>query len=326
VCYGKGGTHPTVTDAAVVLGWVPADNFWNGKIKLQVDDAQDALALIARGLDMSVVQAAEAVMTTVSSNMADGISEISTRRGFDIREFTLLAIGGGGGLCGAALVDLLGIKEAIVPKFSSSFSAWSMFALDVGRDYLRSYISTIQNADTEKINLLFDEMIREAWHEFKVLNVSREEIIVEKSADVRYAGQYHEIEMALPSGQILSGDMAAVGQAFHNKHKELFSFSLDWVPAEMRNLRLTAKVRGTKKELPRIEKGTPDPSRALKRRRACFFDGRQRDTAIYDGAGLKAANVLYGPSIIEEPTTTVVIPFGFECIVDDFGNYIIRKV
>lgn len=326
VCYGKGGSQPTVTDAAVVLGYVPADNFWSGKLKLKVNDARDALTEIAAGLDMSVIQAAEAIMTTVSSNMADGISEISTRRGFDIREFTLLAIGGGGGLCTAALVDLLGIKEAIVPKFSSSFSAWSMFALDVGRDYLRSYISSIQKADIEKINHLFEEMLQEARNEFRVLDVSEEDIIVEKSADIRYAGQYHEIEMALPPGEIQPGNMKAMEQEFHDKHKELFSFSLDWVPAEMRNLRLTARVKARKKKLPGIEKGTSDPSGALKRKRSCFFNGQQKETSIYEGAKLKAANVLHGPSVIEEPTTTVVIPPGFKCVLDDYGNYIIRKV
>jgi len=325
VCYGKGGSEPTVTDAAVVLGYIPADNFWNGKLQLKVDAAQDSLKTIAKGLDMSVIQAAEAVMTTVNAHMADGISEISTRRGFDIREFTLLAIGGGGGLCGAALADLLGIKEAIVPKFSSSFSAWSMFALDVGRDYLRSYISSAQAADTDKINDLYDDMLREARHEFKALNISKEDIIVEKSADVRYAGQYHEIEMALPPGRIQANDMAAMEKEFHARHKELFSFSLAWVPVEIRNLRLTARVKAAKKSLPEIEKGSDDPSAALKRKRMCFFNGQQMETAIYEGARLQADNVLYGPAIIEEPTTTVVIPQGFNCLVDAYGNYRIRK-
>ncbi len=325
VCYGKGGTEPTVTDAAVILGYIPADNFWSGKLKLRVADAKHALKDIAESLNMSVEQAAEAVMTTVSSNMADGISEISTRRGFDVREFTLLAIGGGGGLCGAAMVDLLGIREVIVPKFSSSFSAWSMFSLDVGRDYLRSYISVINEADIEKINHHYEDMKQEALTDFTTLNVSLEDIIVEKSADVRYAGQYHEIEMTFPSGRIQSEDIEALEKDFHNRHEELFTFSLAWVPAEIRNLRLTARVKSVKKESPRIEKGAEDPSVSLKRKRACFFNGEQKETFIYEGAKLKAGNVLHGPSIIEEPTTTVVIPEEFYCKVDDYGNYIIRK-
>jgi N-methylhydantoinase A len=326
VCYGKGGSEPTVTDAAVILGYIPADNFWGGKMKLNVGDAKASLKTIADRLEMSVEQAAEAMMTTVSSNMADGISEISTRRGFDVREFTLLAIGGGGGLCGAEMADLLGIREVMVPKFSSSFSAWSMFAMDMGRDYLRSYIATTNDADIEKMNQLYEDMMLEARKEFKALNVSQQDVIFEKSADVRYTGQYHEIEMPLPSEEIAPKDIDALDREFHKRHEALFTFSMEWVPAEIRNLRLIAKVKATKMALPRIETGTEDASGALKRKRECFFNGKFRETSIYDGAQLKAGNVLLGPSIIEEPTTTVVIPDGFNCGVDEYGNYLLRKI
>jgi N-methylhydantoinase A len=325
VCYDRGGSEPTVTDAAVVLGYIPADNFWNGRMKLKIDAARASLKEIASKLNMSIEQAAEAIMTTVSSNMADGISEISTRRGFDVRDFSLLAIGGGGGLCGAVMADLLGINEVVVPQFSSSFSAWSMFTLDRGRDYIRSYIAITKAADVERVNHLFEDMMKEAREELMALNISEKEVVYEKSADVRYAGQYHEIEMPLPSAEIMAEDIAAMEKAFHKRHETLFTFSMEWVPAEMRNLRLIATVPSQKMVIPRIEKMTEDASGARKRNRACFFHGDFRKTAIYDGAELKAGNVLMGPSIIEEPTTTVVIPGGFHCTVDQFGNYVLRK-
>ncbi len=326
VCYGKGGTAPTVTDSAVILGYIPFDNFWGGKMPLNVGDAKASLNKIADKLNLSVEQAAEAIMTTVCSNMADGISEISTRRGFDVREFTLLAMGGGGGLCAAMMADLLGIREVVVPRFSSSFSAWSMLALDMGRDYLRSYIAATKEADVERVNQLYEDMRREARDEFKALNVSMNEVIYEKSADVRYAGQYHEIEMPLPRGEIAAEDFAAMDREFHKRHEAVFTFSMDWVPSEIRNLRLIAKVKAKKMTLPSVEMGGEDASGALKRRRKCFFKGEFKETSVYDGARLKAGNLLIGPSIIEEPTSTVVIPKGFGCRVDDHGNYLLRKI
>jgi N-methylhydantoinase A len=325
VCYGKGGTAPTITDAAVILGYIPSDNFWGGKMTLKVDEAKASIKKIADKMNLGVEATAEAFMTTVCSNMADGISEISTRRGFDVREFALLAMGGGGGLCGAAMADLLGMREVVVPRFSSSFSAWSMFALDMGRDYLRSYISSARNADVARINRLYKDMMKEAGDEFKALNVSMDEVIYEKSADVRYSGQYHELEMALPSGKITAEGLAAMDREFHKRHEAVFTFSMEWVPAEVRNLRLIAKVKAKKMTLTRIEAGGADGSGALKRSRPCFFKGKFEETRIYDAARLKAGNILHGPSIVEEPTSTVVIPRGFVCTVDEHGNYLLRK-
>ena len=325
VCYGKGGTAPTVTDAAVILGYIPFDNFWGGKMALKRGDAGASLKKIAEALNLSVEQAAEAIMTTVCSNMADGISEITTRRGFDVREFTLLAMGGGGGLCAAAMADVLGIREVVVPRFSSSFSAWSMLTLDMGRDYLRSYIAAAKEANIERINRLYEDMMKEAHGEFEALHVPMTEVIYEKSADVRYSGQYHEIEMPLPPGEITAETIAAMDREFHKRHEAVFTFSMDWVPAEIRNLRLIAKVKAKEMTLPVLEAGG-DPSGALKPGRHCFFKGEFKETSIYDGARLKAGTLLAGPSIVEEPTSTVVVPDGFSCSVDDYGNYLLRKI
>lgn len=324
-CYGKGGLQPTVTDAAVVLGYIAPDNFWGGKMALNGNYARDSVKGIAEGLEMSVERAAEAMMKTVISNMADGISELSTRRGFDIREFTILAVGGAGGLCAASIADLLGISEVVVPRFASSFSAWSMFTLDMGRDYLRTYFSRTKDIDVERVNQLFEDMMQEAWMEFRALKVSKQDIVFERTADVRYSGQYHEIEMPLPSARITPDDIESLERRFHERHEEVYTFSMEWVPVEIQNLRLMAKVKVRKPALSRIEKGSQDPSEALKCKRECFFEGSFKGTSVYDGTKLKAGNLVTGPSIVEEATTTVVIPGGFVCRVDENGNYVLRK-
>jgi len=324
-CYGKGGTEPTITDAAVVLGYIPSDNFWGGKMDLKVDNARAAIKKIADKLEMSMEMAAQAMMVTVHSNMADGISEITTRRGFDLRDFNLLAIGGGGGLCGAAMADLLGIRDVVVPRFASSFSAWSMFSLDMGRDYLRSYFSRIDEIDIDRMNKLYDEMKKEAFIEFEALKVSKEDVIFEKSVDIRYAGQYHELEMPLPVNDITSECIKSLDTQFHQRHKEVYTFSMEWVPAEIQNLRLIAKVKARRTALQVIDTGTEDASIALKGERKCYFNGLFQKTSIYDGNRLKAGNLIPGPSIIEEPTSTIVIPHEFKCSIDRNGNYLLRK-
>lgn len=324
-CYGRGGTEPTVTDAAVILGYIPDDYFWGGKLKLDKEAAKTAIKKIADLFNMSIEEAAQAIFTTISSSMADGITEISTRRGYDIRDFSLLACGGGGGLCGAYMAELLNTKNLIVPRFAASFCAWSMFSLDIGRDYLRTYISKLDEADPEIINNLYKEIIDEALAEFRELNVSREDLTIVKSADIRYTGQFHELELTLPSNEVSEKDLIILKNDFHKKHDELFTFSLPEVSIEFRNLRLIASIKSDQIDLPEIEKTTNKGSNPVKRKRQCFFNGEFMDTPIYDGTLLGKGISIQGHAVVEEPTTTIVIPPDFSCSIDQYGNYIIQR-
>jgi N-methylhydantoinase A len=257
--------------------------------------------------------------------MADEITRISTRKGYDIRDFSLVACGGGGAMCGAFWAELLNCKNVIVPNYASSFCAWSMFTLDIGRDYLRSYICQLNKAKPAKINSLYKEMLKEAQAELKAFNESSEKLLITQSADLRYAGQYHEVEVELPPREIVAKDLEELAKNFHDKHQELYTFTLSWVPIEIRNLRLIARVKGKKIELHRIPKGTKDPSKAFKRKRTCLFSEKLVETPIYDSEKLKAGNIIVGPAIIEVPTTTAVIPPGYQCKVDEYNNYIITR-
>jgi len=322
-CYNRGGIEPTVTDAAVVLGYINPDNFCGGKIKLKPDLAKSAVKRIAKPLNMSLEEAAQAMFATVNSNMADAISEISTRKGFDVRDFNLLSTGGGGPLCGVFVADILGIKKTIIPRFSSSFCAWSMFFLDIGRDYLRSYLKKAIEADIKEINILFKNMLHEAIKEFEIFKVSLEDLTLERSAEVRYQGQYHMLEINLPDNDISNKDIESMVKEFHGLHKELFTFSLPWVQVEIINLRLTAKIKTKKIPVTKTEAGNHDPSEALIKHNQCYFSNQYIKTPIYNGQKLKSGNVIMGNAIIEEPTTTTVIPNGYICKVDVYGNYVV---
>ena len=324
-CYDRGGTEPTVSDAAVVLGYIPAHEFWGGKMLLDTELAKAALTKVADPLGMTTEQAAAAIFTTVNSNMADGITEISTKKGYDVRDFSLLAFGGATPLSAMFIADALNVKKVVIPRFAPTFSAWSMFCLDIGRDYVRSYICPTTNADPGDINGLYEDMINEALEEFAAFNVSREELTLVKSADVRYAGQYHEVETPLSEGDISAEDIGALTEEFHRKHHDLYTFSLPWVPVEFRNLRLICKSKGVTINMAKIEAGGVDPAAAIKTRRQCYFNGQYRDTDIYDADKLKAGNSITGPAIIEHALTTTVIPEGWDLSVDEYGNYMGRR-
>lgn len=323
-CYGRGGSEPTITDAALILGYLNQDKFCGGKIKLNLDLARKAINKISAPLNICLEEAALAMFTTVNHTMADCISEISTCKGYDVRDFSLFAIGGGGPLCGVFIADILGMKKTVVPRFSASFCAWSMFFLDIGRDFLRSYFCNANEAEPYKMNQLYEDMIEEAIKDFETLNVSREDLLLEKSVDIRYQGQYHMLEVKLPEGDVMKKHIAQMIADFHQMHKERYTFSLPWVPVELQNLRLIAKVKSSKIKVKKIVAGTEDPSRALISKRKCFFKSKWVNTPIYDGLRLKSGNVILGNAIIEEKTTTTIIPEGAVCHVGPYGTYIIE--
>jgi len=322
-CYGRGGTEPTVTDAAVILGYLNPDNFNGGRLKLQPELAREAIGKLAVALDLSVEEAAQALFTTVNHSMADAITEISTHKGYDVRDFSLLAIGGGGPLCGPFVGEVLGIRKTIVPRYSSSFCAWSMFFLDIGRDYVRSSLSRSDRVDLALMNRFFREMAEEALSDVEAFHVGMEDLIIERSVEVRYQGQYHVLEVKLPEHEITQEDVTDMEERFHELHETLFTFSLPWVAQELINVRLTAKVKSTRLPIPRRDLASADPAHALLVMKDCYFDHKRTTVPTYDGERLLPGNVVQGPAVIEEPTMTTVMPTDNLCTVDAFGNYII---
>jgi len=324
-CYGRGGKEPTVTDAAVILGYIPVDFFLGGKIQLDKDLALSAVKSVADKLNLTVEQTAHMIFSIANSNMVNGIMQISTKKGYDLRDFSLLALGGAGSLHAAFLAESMDISRVIIPMFAASFCAWSMFTLDIGRGYSRSYISHTDSADSDTMNQLFNEMTAEAINEFAPLNIPEESIKVIRSAEMRYHEQFYNIEIPMPAKDVRSKDIDRIVESFHNKHSELYNFSMNFTPVEFRNLRILVTTTQPKIKAKEIESGTEDAAAALKRSRMCFLENDYIETPIYDGDRLKSGNIIPGPAIIEEVTTTVVIPGLFRCEVDKYGNYILRR-
>ena len=348
-CYAKGGTEPTVTDADLALGYIDPGFFLGGEIQLDPGLAESAIIdRVAEPLGMTVEQAAEAITTAVSSFTADEINEVATRRGIDVRDLTLVAGGGAGPAHAAFIADILGLPHVIVPSVASTYSAFGMFAMDVGRNYARSYITRFTDLDTDRVQALYEEMEQEAIAGFEEMGYRAEDVSFARTADLRYIGQFHEVEVEMPldPGQDLSktaettfrasvfrdaGGMRmldAVEEAidnFHAKHYDLYTFNMPWQGVELLTFRLRATVPKAPFELHRIPEGGPDPSAALKSHRDCWFGGERVSTPVYDGGLLKAGNQVVGPAIIEEPTTTVVVPASFVAEVDAQRSYHLNR-
>jgi N-methylhydantoinase A len=250
--------------------------------------------------------------------------------------------GGAGPVHGAAIAELLSIPAVLIPSVAAAYSAFGMFAMDVGRNYARSYICGVKNIDVEKVNRLYREMEAEAVEGFRANGIPPEQVVFLRSAEMRYGGQFHEVEVELmgstlrqSSGQASSpqggGDFtaerldAAVNE-FHKQHEKLYTFQMPWKSAEFLTFRLRATVPRASFHLRRIDAGGPDRAPAVKRRRRCWFEGREVDTPVYDGTRLLAGVRFRGPAIIEETTTTVVVPASFDCAVDQWKNYLLTRM
>ena len=325
-CYGRGGDSPTVTDADVILGYIPTDYFLGGEITLDAERSRRAIRKVAEPLKMTESQAAQAVFKIVNSLMADQVVELSTKRGYDLRDFALIVGGGAGAVHGAHIAELLGIPNVIIPNYAALYSALGMFAMDVGREYSRSYMARTDKLDLQQLESHYRSLMAMAVADLKQSHAEASELVLTRSAQMRYVGQFHEIEVPLPGELRSAEDVQWLLQTFHARHKELYTFALPQRGIEFRTISLKATVKRTRElKLMPLAAGGADAGAALKRTRACLFGEGWIETPCYDGARLLSGNVISGPAIIEEQATTIVIPEKFVCTVDASGSYLLKK-
>ena len=250
---------------------------------------------------------------------------MATRSGHDVRDFALVAGGGAGPVHSAFIADLLHMPQVVIPPIAATYSAFGMFAMDVGRNFARSYIARVSDIDTDRVNGLYREMEQEAIDGFAAIGVDAADVTFSRTADVRYVGQFHEVEVGVPDGNIDSEAIDRAVEGFHGRHEQLYTFNMPWQKVELLTFRLRATTPKAPFEMRRIETGGPDSSAAIKRTRSAWFDGEYVDTTVYDGALLKAGNQFHGPAMIEEATTTVVVPSRYSVRVDEYRNYVMTR-
>ena len=325
-CYGRGGERPTVTDADVLLGYLPTDYFLGGEIALDAERSRKAIQTVGAPLGLTEIETAQAIYQSVNSLMADQVIELSTKRGLDLRDFALVVGGGAGAVHAAAVAELLGIPSVIIPKYAALYSAFGMFAMDVGREYSRTQIARADKLDLQQIEALYQDLIERAAVDFRESQMDPAQMILARTVHMRYAGQFHEIELPLPSDFRSAADVEAVVKAFHARHKEIYTFDLPFRAVEFLTFRLRATApRSFGLQILPLTQGTHDPKGAFKRTRRCWFGKEWVDTPCYDGERMLAGHVLPGPAIVEEKATTVVVPNGFVATVDAAGTYLLKR-
>jgi N-methylhydantoinase A len=325
-CYGRGGTAPTVTDANVLLGYIDPEYFLGGEIKLDRAAADTAVGAIAARLDVPAEEAAYAIYDVVNEGMADALNERCTKRGLDPREFLLVAGGGAGGLHVAAIARKAGVKSVMIPKFASAYCAFGMQLPDFSQDYVRTYTRRLGSADTKAVAALYEEMEAQGRQVLLKSGAREDQIRFVRSADLRYVGQFNEVEVALPAGPVTPALLDALAAAFHEKHEQTFAFAMPSRPIEVVYLRVRAIAATAPIRLREIAAGAESAESARKADRRCYF-GRATGwqmTPIYDGAALVSGNRIAGPALIEETSSTILVPGGAHASVDQFGNYLIQ--
>ncbi len=325
-CYGFGGTKPTCSDANLLLGYLAAESFAGGRMTLDADAARQAIEReIARPLGVCAITAAAGMYRVMTVGMASAIREVSVERGLDARDFPLVCAGGAGAIHAAAIARELGIARIVVPRIASVLCAAGMLATDLRRDFVRSLPGRFAAGETglDRLRRVADAMAQEAHAALSADNVPRDRHRLEFALDLRYAGQYHEVEVPAADPAMLT-DIGAMTDAFHESHDRLYGYALagEDTPVELVNVRLAA-YGVTDKSAPKPVPDRRTPPR--QRSRDVRLPGREsfEEVAVHDGETLPAGFRGAGPMIVETPLTTALVPPGFDLEVDPFGSLIL---
>ncbi|AGL00667.1 hydantoinase/oxoprolinase family protein [Desulfoscipio gibsoniae] len=322
VCYGHGGTQPTVTDANLVLGYLAADFFYGGKLKLDLDSARRAVGNLASELGLDIETTAAGIYKIVNANMADGVREVSVRRGHDPREFALVVAGGAGPIHAAAIASELDISLIIIPRESSVFCAAGMLISDLKHDFVRTYNAPVGQHDLIKIKELYQEMRDEAMRTLAAEGISREAVKLLYRADLRYIGQFNDVGVVWEE-TLIEDAIQNLSGAFHKRHDTLYGYSMPGAPLEFMNLRMLATGVTDKPSFNKFPYVGRDASDALKGERPVYFDGNFINTPVYDGLRMGYGNLIQGPAIVEQPTTTIIVTPEFDLTCDEYNDYIL---
>ncbi|HEX7383061.1 MAG TPA: hydantoinase/oxoprolinase family protein [Burkholderiaceae bacterium] len=328
-CYGRGGVLPTTTDANLVLGYLDPAFFAGGSIRLDVAAARRAIEThVARPMGLTVEQAAAGMYRVACNNMAQGVREVTIKRGFDPREFPLIPGGGAGPIHGCLICSELGIPLLVVPREASVLCAFGMLMGELRHDHVRTFVARLGGLDWSRLAALVGEMQAEGERELAAEGVAPARRRFELRVDCRYLKQYHEVSVPVPLAAVERRDAAAIAQAFHDEHRRLYGYALDAEGAavEIINLRLQAIGAVDRPAYRREAASAGDASAALKGRRAMYLPERDAfaEVPVYDGHRMRAGQRVAGPALIELQTTAIVVTDGYDAAVDELGSFVLR--
>ena len=326
-CYGLGGDQPTVTDANLVLGRLNPEYFLGGEMKLYPEQARAAVDIcIARPLGLSTEEAAYGIARVVNANMVKGMAGSSIQKGFDPREFTLIAFGGAGPLHACELAKEIGMQKVVIPLYPGALSAFGLVTSDIRHDYVQTIAKSAASLLPEELVRAYTAMEAKARDQLRAEKIADEDIEIEWTADVRYSGQAYELNVPVPhDGALTRKDIDALVTRFHALHQKTYAYSSADEPVDVINVRLIGIGQVPDVKLARQKRGPTSPRPALKGKRPVYFDGKGFvPTPIYERDLLKPGNVVKGPCLIEEIISSTVVTPGATARVDPWGNVVIR--
>ena len=318
--YGKGGTNATTTDANLWLGRINSDYFCGGEIDADMDAAGKAIEAVGKKLGVDASEAARGIVRIANNNMVNALKLVSLNRGFDPRDFTLVAFGGGGAMHAVALAQELGVKKVVIPAGASVFSAWGMMMSDLRRDYFVTNLADLSGDSADSIEALFAETEDRARDQYAAEGIDRTKVKFLRFAKFRYQNQEHTTEVLLEDGPVTAERIAAIEASFHETYEREYTYRLD-APVELVGIHLVASAEVGKLTM-KSEEPTGNPaSDALKGKRDVDYalEG-VHEADIYDGTKLEPGMTFAGPAVVEDPGTTIVIHPGNQVAVDGYRN------
>jgi N-methylhydantoinase A len=334
LCYAKGGTEVTITDAHVVLRRIPP-HLLGGEIPLDVEAARAGVEALASKLGLSPESCATGILEISAWNQANALRQVTVKRGLDVRDFTLTTFGGSGSLLLCRLMDVLGIPTVLVPPNPGNVSAFGLLTVDVKNDYVQTLVALADVLEPATVATAYDELAGRAATALSVEGFAPEQHQFVRTADLRYFGQAFEVRVPVPDGAIDAGVLDEVANRFHGEHKALYGYDfsgdatqqVEWVNLRVSGIGPIQRPEIKRHEARGFETGAGAPSSTTGQARPVCFQAEVGyvDTPVVQRTALASGQVLTGPVIIEEFGSTVPIHPGFEVRVDEYLNLIVTR-
>ncbi|MBK1787277.1 hydantoinase/oxoprolinase family protein [Prauserella cavernicola] len=319
-CFGHGGTLATVTDAQLLLGFLDAERFLGGRMKLDVAAAEAAITKhVAEPLGLSLTEACLGIVRIAETNMANAVRAITVQRGLDPREFALITYGGGGGLFGASLAEELGVRQVVAPRAAEAFSAWGILASDYSEDLSVTRVFQLQENAVDDAVRELTNLAAAVTDGLADYGLPRDQVRLHHAADVRFAGQHHTVTVPIEAAWI--GDPATllpgVEQAFRTLHTRMYGPRTSDSVLEVVTLRVRGSVPVPRPHWPPLPEREPGPAR--EHRPVCLTE-RHGPTPVHVRDSLAVGQRVGGPAVVEEWANTVLVPAGWAAHLDEHGH------
>ena len=333
LCYAKGGTEVTITDAHVFLGRIPP-HLLGGEIPLDVEAARNGIEQLASKLGLSPEACATGILEISAWNQANALRQVTVKRGLDVRDFTLTTFGGSGSLLLCRLVDVLGLPSVLVPPNPGNVSAFGLLTVDVKNDYVQTHVSLADALDPATVAGILETLTAQAAEALTKEGFATEQHSFVRTADLRYFGQAFEVRVGVPDGPVDAAALEEVARRFHAEHTALYGYDFAGDPSqqvEWVNLRVSGIGPIQRPEIRKQEVSTGSTTEATgtteKGRRQVCFDpaGGYVDTPVLWRPDLAPGTVVTGPAIIEEFGSTVPLHPGFTARIDEYLNIIVTR-